>query len=102
MADDIVKRLWHTSAYLRTTEEADISEAIEDAVDEVERLRAEVERVEGQRKLRADLAYLMKSEKDDALAEVMRLRAAGDALAEEVRPGERDVLRQWEEARRER
>ncbi len=48
---------------------------------EIERLRAEVERIEGQRKLRADLAYLMKCEKDDALAEIIRLRTAGDALA---------------------
>ena len=47
---------------------------------EVERLTGEVERVEGQRKLRADLAYLMKAEKDDALAEVMRLRALVDSV----------------------
>ncbi len=39
MADDIVKRLWYTSAYLRTMEEADIREATEDAADEIERLR---------------------------------------------------------------
>jgi uncharacterized Zn finger protein (UPF0148 family) len=66
---------------------------------EVERLRAEVERVEGQRKLRADLAYLMKSEKDDALAEVMRLRTAGDALAEVVDDWP-EMVAAWQEARR--
>lgn len=79
---------------------------VSDAANEIERLRAEVERIEGQRKLRADLAYLMKCEKDDALAEIERLRAAGDALAEAVGDDTDDpwilaTLEAWQEARRE-
>ena len=45
MADDMVTSLWRASAHLCTMEEADIREVIEDAADEIERLRAAVERL---------------------------------------------------------
>jgi len=62
---------------------AQLGQRLSDAVaNEITRLRAEVERIEDHCKLRADLAYLMKCEKDDALAEIERLRTAGKALAE--------------------
>jgi hypothetical protein len=64
VADDTVKRLWHTSAYLRTMEEADIREAIEDAADEIERLRAE----------RDDLHVLLRGRTAELQAEADRLR----------------------------
>lgn len=108
MSNDIVKRLWHTSAYLRTMEETDIREAIEDAADEIERLRRRLQAcqsnedhaltddtiTQNERWLLGDNARL-REERQDAFAEierlrsltqlttaeVKRLRAAGDALA---------------------
>lgn len=53
-------------------------------------------------RLAADAIEARDAEIERLQAEVERLRAAGDALYDEVHPGERDVLRQWREARRER
>ncbi len=37
-SDDIVQRLWSVSAHLRTIDEADVPEAVEDAADTISRL----------------------------------------------------------------
>ena len=71
--DDIVERFAHHS-----TRPAKCDCLGCEAADEIERLRAEVERLEGQRKLRADLAYLFKAERDDE-------RALADQLADALR-----------------
>ena len=78
MADDIVDRL----TFMEPTAD-DWQDVTDQAADEIERLRAEivrltaeVERIEGQQKLRADMAYLFKAERDDERRLADQLAAA--------------------------
>ena len=87
MSGDIVKRLWYTSAYLRTMEETDIREVIEDAADEIERLRRRLQAcqsnedhaltddtiTQNERWLLGDNTRL-REERQDAFAEIERLQ----------------------------
>jgi vacuolar-type H+-ATPase subunit I/STV1 len=86
MSGDIVDQLRYVSWLAE--EGSEVTDLAATAADEIQRLRARVteleaenERIEGQRKLRADIAYVMVHERNDE-------RALSDQLAEALRERE--------------
>lgn len=78
MADNLVASLRSSAEWIKEMEheswlgtaelQIEAADAIQQRDDEIVRLKAEVERIEGQRKLRADMAYLFKAERNDERA----------------------------------
>lgn len=120
MADDIVASLRSSAEWIKEMEheswlgtaelQIEAADAIQQRDDEIVRLTAEVKRIEGQRKLRADMAYLFKAERNDERALANQLADALFAVkhdrpsvhSDRVWATLKDALEAHDEARRER
>jgi archaellum component FlaC len=91
--NDIVKKLWHCSAHLRTINESDLRDVIDDAADEIELMQDQIANCE---KIVAS-----QSAEIERLIEVSRSwQATAAGLSQDASNAEDETERMWSEIER--